>query len=110
MKKHTTMQSYLSIHLLLVPLIFLSGCDSTSRSESCALATEAAPKNLNDGSPVLVTIDDRAVVTAKSLDDEFNAYLAANPQAEQMLMYVPDLKAQFLNGIVSQELVKPRAC
>jgi vancomycin resistance protein YoaR len=109
MKKHAFMQNGFSLHLLLAPLILLSGCigdGCSSRSESCgAVAGEVKEKNLNDGSPVLMTIGDRVVITQKSFDEELNTYLSANPQAQQMLMMMPDLKLQFLNGIVSQELV-----
>jgi hypothetical protein len=108
MKKHLLFDNYFSLHLLLVPLIFLAGCigDScSSRGESCGAAGEPKQKNINDGSVVLMTIGDRSVITKNTFDEELNAYLAANPQAQQMLMMMPELKLQFLQGIVAQEIM-----
>lgn len=94
--KKQALDRHMPIYLLLMPLLVLVGCDNEKKESG---------SSINDGSTVLVTLNDRPVVTMNSFDDEFQTYMNANPQAQQMLALMPDIRRQFLEGVVSQVVV-----
>lgn len=95
---------------LVLPVLFLAGCaplewvkGKTGASNSSV--SSSATESLNDGSKVLATLDGKAIVTQNSFDQAFDRILDENPQLKQMLPMIPNIKGQFLKGMVSQEVV-----
>lgn len=104
-----TKRAHISLHLLLVPMLFLAGCWPKEQAKHEAQPIEkegaAAVGNMEDGSPVLMKIDGRPVITLKSIDEEFDRLLEENPNLKQVLPFMPDAKLNFFQGMVSQEIV-----
>ena len=91
------------LSLLLVPVLFLSGC--LPGSEGNSATSIAGTHSLDDGSEVLMTIDGRPVITMNSFNAEFDRLLQENPQLAQVLPLMTDEKSNFLKGMVNQEIV-----
>ncbi len=106
MAKHA---KQLCLSLLLVPILFLPGCwpwetrkEKPSEETGKAIAFD---KKVDDGSPVLLKINGRPVITLKSLDEEFDRLLEESPNLKQVLPFMPDAKLNFFQGMESQEVV-----
>lgn len=100
---------HLSLLLLVVPVVFLPGCNPVewARQQFASESTTVvAGKDLSgDTSEVLVSIDGKPVITVASFEKEFDKVLQENPQLKSILPFMPDIKKNFLNGLVNQELV-----
>lgn len=105
--------SPLRLALLLAPVVLLSGCTPLDwikgklgvgerAKDAYAFLDEDLSK---DGSKALATMGDKVIVSEKSFERDFNQLLADNPQLQQVLPMMPDAKAGFLKGIVSQAVV-----
>lgn len=51
---------------------------------------------------VLVTIEGIPVMTIKSFEEEYEKLLEENPQLKQMAQFIPNLKENILNSLISQ--------
>jgi hypothetical protein len=101
-------RKHFHVTLLLAPLLLLSGCLSTTEKQesvSVSSETDSAVRNLDDGSPVLMRIDGRPVLTVKSIDADFERLVEENPQFKQVLPFMPDAKMNFFKGMVSQQII-----
>jgi len=98
----------LSLLLLVAPALFLPGCaplDWVKKQFGGAAKKEMAETLSGDTSQVLVTIDGKPAVTVNKLEKEFDKLVQENPQLKQLVPYMPQIKKNFLSGLVSQELV-----
>ncbi len=105
MAKHA---KQLCLSLLLVPMLFLPGCwpgEGAKEKRSAGGDAVAVDKSVDDGSPVLLKIGGRPVITLKSIDEEFDRLLEESPNLKQVLPFMPDAKMNFFQGMVSQEVV-----
>ncbi len=102
--------------LLVAPIVLLSGCaplDWVKEKLGCSkqrfndtVAMSDGTQNLaDDGSKVLASIGDKAIVTEKSLTRDFDRLLEDEPRFRQMLPMIPDVKYSFCKGLVSQAVV-----
>lgn len=104
-------RKYLHLMFLLIPVAFLPSCGWLREQLGGGKETvekKAQPemlKEVDDGSEVLVTMGGKSIITAKSLDEDFDQLLEENPQVKAMLPMMPDIKQNFLNGMVSQAVV-----
>jgi phosphorylcholine metabolism protein LicD len=53
----------------------------------------------------LVTMSGKTIITVESLEDDFNRIMKENPQVAAMAQLIPDIKLNFLRGLVSQAVV-----
>lgn len=109
MMSHNTPGNSARLVLVALPVLLLAGCapldwvkEKTGANKS---STGTAAAGLNDGSKVLATLNGKAIVTEKSFNEAFDRILEENPQLKQMLPMIPNIKGQFLKGMVSQEVV-----
>lgn len=95
------------IALLLAPLLLLPGCWTCEKHEHAVVGSDVGTmvKSVEDGSPVLMKIDGRPVLTVKGIDADFERLLEENPNFKQMLAYMPDAKLNFFQGMVSQQVI-----
>lgn len=100
MAKHT---KYFRLSLLLVPMLSLPACWPGETKEQVEVISDE--KMVDDGSPVLLRIDGRPVITLKSVDADFEHFLNENPNYRQIIPFMPDVKKNFFHGMVSQEVV-----
>jgi len=95
--------------LVVVPILFLAGCAPIEWVKNKMGAGNPSANNttesLDDGSKVLATLDGKVIVTETSFNQAFDRILDENPQLKQMLPMIPNIKGQFLKGMVSQEVV-----
>ncbi len=101
-------RKYFHITLLLAPLLLLSGCLSTDQKKEDIVVSgemDSAARNVDDGSPVLMRINGRPVLTVKSIDADFERLVEENPQFKQVLPFMPDAKMNFFKGMVSQQII-----
>ena len=54
---------------------------------------------------LLVTMDGKPLITKQKLDQAFDRIVAQTPGIRQMLSTMPELKNQFLEGMIAQEAV-----
>lgn len=59
----------------------------------------------DDGSAVLVSMDGVPIITVDMLEKEYNTLLEKNPQAKMLAQFMPDLKAQFFEGLLASKIV-----
>lgn len=93
MKIHTTVPQKFFVSAFFMSLIILPGCtwfaseEKAKPQKEVANGASAIPgvEYTSDGSPVVVSMDGKPVVTETSLDMEFQQLLQDNPQIEQML-------------------------
>jgi hypothetical protein len=101
-------RTYFHVTLLLAPLLLLSGCLPTTEKHETEVITSEIDTHSNgieDGSPVLMRIDGRPVLTVKSIDADFERLVEENPQFKQVLPFMPDAKMNFFKGMVSQQII-----
>lgn len=110
MMSYKTTGNSARVALVVVPVLFLAGCapmdwvkDKVGAGKP-ATSTRATG-SLDDGSKILASLDGKAIVTEKSFNQAFDRILDENPQLKQMLPMIPNIKGQFLKGMVSQEVV-----
>lgn len=103
---------YFRLSLLLVPMLLLPGCWNSQEKEQIQESQEVervtvAPdaKVIDDGSPVLMKVDGRAVITLNSIDKDFDRLLEENPQFKQVLAYMPDAKLNYFQGMANQKVI-----
>ncbi len=99
----------LRLSLLLTPILLLPGCwpGETAKDKSSIGTGDAAlvDKQVDDGSPVLLKIGGRPVLTLKNIGEKFDCLLEESPNLKQVLPFMPDAKLNFFQGMVSQEIV-----
>lgn len=109
MMSYKTTGNSARLALVVVPVLFLSGCAPLDwvkgKLGTDKPSTSNTTESLNDGSKVLATLDGKAIVTETSFNQAFDRILDENPQLKQMLPMIPNIKGQFLKGMVSQEVV-----
>lgn len=98
--------------LLLTPIFLLPGCapldwikeklGGSSSSETITITETDAPGLRGD---VLVTLHGKPIITLESFEAEFNQLMEENPQVKAMASLMPDIKENFLKGLVNQEIV-----
>lgn len=93
----------LSVALLVVPVIFLTGCKPWEWLKG-HMGKKAGTEAALEGE-VLVTIKGKPLMTAQKFEQEFNKFLEENPQYKAALSFMPDLKKDVFMGMVNQELV-----
>ncbi|PKN03384.1 hypothetical protein CVU75_02485 [Candidatus Dependentiae bacterium HGW-Dependentiae-1] len=94
----------LSVMLLVVPVIFLTGCKPWEWLKG-HLGKKAGTEVVAEGNEVLVTLRGKPLMTAQKFEQEFNKFLEENPQYKAALSFMPDLKKDVFMGMVNQELV-----
>lgn len=113
MKHDVSTYNQSRLGLFLIPVLLLSGCTpidwikdklnsgkpntNASNSEDIAI--------VQDGSVVLATLQGKPIVTETSLNDDLEKLMAQRPEIRQMLPLMPNLKYDFLKGLVSQKVV-----
>ncbi len=99
---------------LLVLIACLPGCMPDWLKEKLGMECQPSqmvqkaaqrPSMVDDGSPILVSMNGKSIITEKSLDHEFNQLLEESPQLRQVLPLMPDAKKNFLQGMISTEVV-----
>jgi hypothetical protein len=93
----------LSVALLVVPVIFLTGCKPWEWLKD-HMGKRAASEAVLDGQ-VLATAKGKSLMTVKKFEDDFNKFLEENPQYKAALQFMPKLKEDVFMGMVNQELV-----
>lgn len=103
---------YCKQSLLLVPMLMLPGCwtsqEKDRRQEPIEVENVAAAmteKTVQDGSPALMKMNGRPLITLNSINADFDRLLEENPQFKQVLAFMPDAKLNFFQGMVSQEVI-----
>lgn len=99
--------------LFLVPVLLLSGCapidwikDKLNSGKPNVNATTSEDITIvQDGSVVLATLQGKPIVTETSLNEDLEKLMAQRPEIRQMLPLMPNLKYDFLKGLVSQKVV-----
>ena len=109
------MQKYIQLSLLILPILFLPGCkaldwikEKLGMSTPQATYVDTEKKTINevqDGSEVLVTVNDQPRITRDMLREELEQLLQENPQLQQLLAVMPDMEKNLLKGMVSQLVV-----
>ena len=74
---------------LLIPVIFLTGCNWFS----------------SDKSTVLATINGKTLLTVSQFDQELEQIMESNPNLRQLLPMMPDLKENILKSVVDREVM-----
>lgn len=102
-------EKQLCLSLLLVPILLLPGCwpGETAKEKASTGGGDAVivDEKVDDGSPVLLKINGRPVITLKNIDEKFDCLLEESPNLKQVLPFMPDAKLNFFQGMVSQEIV-----
>ncbi len=107
----TTMKKKLSLVLLVAPLIMLPGCldwfkQKLGGKKGAAETTSTMPSDeLVSEGEVLVTMGGAPIISSKSFERDFAALIEENPQLKSILPLMPDAPYNFLQGMVSQEVV-----
>jgi hypothetical protein len=80
-------------------LVILPACWKSEKSSES--------KALNDGSPAMLTVDGKTLITEKSFRDYFNNLLASNqnPQLQMMLQLLPNAKQELFKGQVNEKMI-----
>jgi hypothetical protein len=82
-------KSFFKLSLIIVPALFLAGCNWFS----------------SDKSPVLATIDGKTLLTVNQFEQELEQIMESNPQLRQLLPMMPDLKENILKSVVDREVM-----
>lgn len=115
MKQTLSAYNQVRTGLVLIPMLLLSGCapinwikdklNTNKQRTNEATGSVEDIKILNDGSTVLATMQGQPIVTETSLNAELEKLMEERPQIRQMLPMMPNLKYDFLKGLVSQKVV-----
>lgn len=122
-----TLRSAAQIALFVLPLVFLPGCaaldwlkeklgmsqpkmmemsDEMDMQDEMEMNAEKKTRNeLASGSPALIIVDGKVMVTMKDLDDELDSLIAQYPELASLLPMMPDAKSNLLKGMLSQIIV-----
>lgn len=101
----------LGLTLLLIPLIFLPGCYLTdwftgkNAASDTATQSGSEPLNVATGDTIIASMHGKPIITAESLDKNFNQLLEDNPQLKAVLPLMPNAKHDVFMGMVSQAVV-----
>lgn len=82
-------KSFFKLSLIVVPALFLAGCNWFS----------------SDKSSVLATIDGKTLLTENQFNQELEQIMESNPQLRQLLPMMPDLKENILKSVVDREVM-----
>ena len=96
-KKFVSTKNMMALTLSL--LVLLPACWKSEKSMES--------KALNDGSPAMLTIDGKTLITEKSFKDYFDNLLASNqnPQLQMMLQLLPNAKQELFKGQVNEKMI-----
>lgn len=86
-------------------VLLLSGCDWWSSKKEGAAPTSGVTKEAGSGDVVLATMGGKPILTMKQFEERFEQILNAQPQWRAMLPYVPNLKLDVANSLVSQDII-----
>lgn len=89
-----TNKSFLKLSLLVVPVIFLAGCNWFS-----------SEKDASTDATVLATVGGKTLLTAGQFEQELEQIMESNPQLRQLLPMMPDLKENILKSVVDREVM-----
>lgn len=105
-------KSMLHISMLLSLAIALPGCDwfgSKTQAPAAAVSTKTETiTDINDGTPVLVRMEGKAIVTQGSLDRQIELAMQANPQLRELFKLYPqlNLEEEIINALIGKEVIK----
>lgn len=100
--------------LALSSLLVLPGCsilallkkhfssDAKVATTQNAGASNAAVK---DGTPTLLSIDGKPVITEKTFNEYFEQFVASNPRLQSMIQFMPNAKKEIFDGMVNERLL-----
>lgn len=54
---------------------------------------------------VLVSIEGKPVMTVQSFEKDFNNLVESNPQIQQIMQFMPDIKEKIFEGLINQQVV-----
>ncbi len=96
-KKFVSTKNMMTLALSL--LVLLPACWQSDKS------TES--KAINDGSPAMLSVDGKTLITEKSFKDYFDNLLASNqnPQLQMMLQLLPNAKQELFKGQVNEKMI-----
>ena len=91
----------------IVPLLLLSACAPLDwiKEKLGGSGSKGTAVAMGDAGQVLASMDGKPLVTMEQFDKDFNQLLEENPGLKSVLPFVPDAKANFLAGLVSQKMV-----
>lgn len=93
-----TQKNFFSLSLIIVPALFLAGCNWFS-SKKDSVATSA------DGSTVLASVDGKTILTVSQFEQELEQIMESNPNLRQLLPMMPDLKENIFKSLVDREVM-----
>lgn len=111
------MEKKLGLPLLLLIVLLLPSCApldwlkkkfTGGDTKDFVSVTENSVSLEKDGAlkgEILVTMSGKPIITVESLEDDFNRIMKENPQVAAMAQLIPDIKLNFLRGLVSQAVV-----
>lgn len=70
-----------------------------------ALEGKASVETKGIEGDVLVTIEGKPVMTVQSFEKDFNNLVESNPQLQQIMQIMPDIKEKIFEGLVNQQVV-----
>lgn len=100
--------------LTLSSLLILPGCAifdyiksnmGSSGSSTTVSSASSETASVNDGSPVLLSIDGKPVVTERSFEEYFTQFIEANPRLQSMIQFMPNAKKEIFNGMVNERIL-----
>lgn len=86
--------------LVVASMAVLPGCNWFKKG-CCG----GADDDLVQQGEILASMNGKRIISDKSLDRDFEQLLQENPQLRQVLTFMPDAKKNFLQGMVSQNVV-----
>ena len=104
----------LGLLALAIPLVFLPGCfltdwfkgKSSEETESGAMVQGGRePLTVASDDTVIASMNGKPIISAESLDKNFNQLLEDNPQLKAVLPLMPNAKHDVFMGMVSQAVV-----
>lgn len=107
MKDRVCKKSGLGYFVIFSLLVFLPQCDWFKKKEALSVKTEKkaeAVAGVDDGSPVLVTMGGKPIITMDVFQREFDDFVDKN-RLRPLIQFMPDAKDKFLDGLISQHVI-----
>ncbi len=107
MKKYNTISGGV-IGLTLGTLLILPGCgilDMITGKSNSSGSSSSVSKAVQDGTPVLLSVDGVPAITQKTFDEYFEQFVAANPRLQSMIQFMPNAKKEIFNGMVNERIL-----
>lgn len=99
------MQKNITFSLMAASLLILAACDRTGKESTGASAASSQGSTAPTGD-VLVTIGGKPAVTTKEFEEYYEQVLEQQPQLKSFAQFMPDLKENIFNTLVSQKLIE----